>query len=324
MRNAKAMSILQSAQSGAKRRLDYQCTTDTRKPSGAPPARAVVKIWLTDLQALADKALAAGARRPSLMRIEWDISGDCQSPVWRECHARPESTDETGSVVVTRKSTNPLTVTMEVRCRRCDRCRRQRAALWRQRARAECASAARTWMGTLTLSPGEHARVLASARARARKSLVDLDAQPFGEQFQARHAEIQPHITRMIKRVRKNSGVPLRYMVVAEAHASGLPHYHVLVHEVDPLQPITYRMLQHEWKLGFSRWKLVDDPVKGAYVTKYLSKSLAARVRASQGYGSDDERREEDTDRSRRRMEGLNVIKRSVAIGAAIAAHVKT
>lgn len=50
-----------------------------------------------------------------------------------------------------------------------------------------------------------------------------------------------------------------------------------------------YAALSSMWKLGFSRHKLVDMDQRGKaawYAAKYLSKSAAARVRASLHYGN--------------------------------------
>jgi hypothetical protein len=92
-------------------------------------------------------------------------------------------------------------------------------------------------------------------------------------------------ITKFLKRLRKESGARLRYMCVAEEHADGDPHWHVLLHEVSG--DVRKRSIQAQWKLGFSAAKLVDTSSgrAAAYPCKYLSKSIAARVRASIRYG---------------------------------------
>ena len=70
---------------------------------------------------------------------------------------------------------------------------------------------------------------------------------------------------------------------VVEAHKSGLPHVHLLVHDKGDT---TYRRLTDTWPLGFAHAKLVEGTAASRYVAKYLAKSALARVRASQGYGS--------------------------------------
>ena len=125
------------------------------------------------------------------------------------------------------------------------------------------------------------------ARQRLVDRAVDFDALSNDKQFQARHQAIGPELTKFLKRVRKESAAMLRYCLVAEAHKSGLPHYHLVVHETGG-EPVRHKTLQGQWKLGYSNWKLVDINDSGktaAYVAKYLSKSALARVRASKHYG---------------------------------------
>jgi hypothetical protein len=126
---------------------------------------------------------------------------------------------------------------------------------------------------------------LSLARATAARKGYDFEDQTNEKQFIARNAEISKEITRYIKRVRKNSAASLRYLVVTEAHKSGDPHYHALIHEVHPDEPVRKAILKDCWKLGFSHHKLVKDPIHASYVCKYLSKTMSARVRASQHYG---------------------------------------
>lgn len=101
-----------------------------------------------------------------------------------------------------------------------------------------------------------------------------------------RHFGIGPEITRYLKRVRKESKSSFRYLLVMEAHKSGLPHYHMLLHEKPFGGEIPKRILKYQWHLGHTDFKLVDDAQhKAEYMCKYLAKSLLARVRASKGYG---------------------------------------
>lgn len=108
------------------------------------------------------------------------------------------------------------------------------------------------------------------------------------EQFVQRHKTIARWLTLWVKRVRKNSGAPIRYLLVCEAHKSGLPHYHMLLHERSPELQVRKRMLQAEWQAyGFTNCKLVEQDQHAArYVSKYLAKSALARVRASVRYGA--------------------------------------
>lgn len=250
-------------------------------------------------------AVKAGAKRTSMVRIEWDISGDCQCPNIRELFAQPPPDRgrktltlhdgekvEVGSTkwsrwatVTPEKGINPLMVELTSPCRHCDKCLRRRSMIWTYRARAEVAAATRTWFGTLTLRPEEQYRALALARQALDRQGIDYDLLSFAEQFKLRHQVVSAELTKTLKRIRKNSGATLRYLMVAEAHMSGLPHYHILVHECDDDERVTHKVLSAAWKLGFSKFKLVTDPRAATYLCKYLSKSAAARVRASKHYG---------------------------------------
>lgn len=255
---------------------------------------------------LAAKAIAFG-KVVSPLRAEWDISGNCQFPVGRDFSYRRH---RPGYLVTTssrwgiggrrrhkegfipryRQDRLPLgyTVGLTMRCRKCEKCRRMRQNLWSHRAQYETMIAPRTWFGTLTLRP--ECQFYYHSRARlsyARRQRGDLDLESVATQFTSRINAISPEVTKYLKRIRKNSGAPIRYLVVCEAHKSGDPHFHLLVHEKNRELMVTHKELTRQWGLGFSKWKLVDDPKRASYLTKYLSKSSAARVRASLNYGQD-------------------------------------
>jgi hypothetical protein len=149
------------------------------------------------------------------------------------------------------------------------------------------AALGRTWFGTLTLSAQAQFQMMLQAGARTRRRGSDFQLLTPAAQFTARHQQINRELTLWLKRIRKESGSKFRYILVAEAHKSGLPHYHTLIHECEG-KPIRHSMLKKQWKLGFSDFKLVaqDGDTRAAYyVAKYLAKSATARVRASQAYG---------------------------------------
>lgn len=226
---------------------------------------------------LAARALSAGGQRTALSQVHWDIAGRCEAPVTTAAEGRPDSRKgETGM---------PVEIVLEVKCRKCRQCLRTRAYEWRLRAEAEILGSWRTWFGTITLRPEEHYLADLRANARLARRGVALETLSREEQFYERHRVIADDLTKWIKRVRKVSGAPLRYCLVVEAHKSGLPHYHVLVHELSLDKPVTKRQLQQQWQLGFTQFKLVEGRVAAAYVTKYLHKSAEARVRASLHYG---------------------------------------
>ena len=58
---------------------------------------------------------------------------------------------------------------------------------------------------------------------------------------------------------------------------SGAPHWHILLHESDPLKPIRESELSGSWGLGFDSYRLVRNARGAGYVSKYLSKELSAR-----------------------------------------------
>lgn len=276
---------------------------------------------LGDMRTLFARALECGAQRVHVSRCVWDISHNCERPhvtilegrpsgqeswraaVHRTLHGGATSAEwrdfgtwtirqPTKYVTVKSRSTAiPLAVELLTRCRRCGACRRQRSSLWYHRAVQECSAAPRTWFGTLTCRPEVHHAMLARARSRLASMGEDFDALDYGAQFRLRAAELGKEVTKYIKRLRKQSNVPLRYLLVVEQHAGGganhlMPHLHMLVHEVDADRPIRHRMLSDQWPFGFTQWKLIADRKQAGYVTKYLSKDAAARVRASRSYGT--------------------------------------
>lgn len=276
---------------------------------------------------LVSKALDYGASRVTMSGYEWDLSRDCLSPVTRQLHSRPSAketslerrviieakrlfpgakvvkglderpTREKNIIVRTspyidpaKRTKIPLTLTMELPCRRCDRCLRRRQMFWALRAKSETEAAPRTWFGTLTFTPEAHSRHGNLCRVRLAKQGVDFDALSFGEQFTERVKEAGREVTLYLKRVRKESGVKFRYLCVAEYHPGGgdhhgLPHYHVLLHESSLDQPIRHKTLSSQWLAGFEKWRLVAQVSEATYLCKYLGKTTAARVRASGGYG---------------------------------------
>lgn len=147
--------------------------------------------------------------------------------------------------------------------------------------------ATRTWFGTLTFAPEiQNAAIWEAANYAAKKSLGDFDALPEPEQFRLHTSMLQSHVARFFKRLRKHDAM-FRYLMVAEPHKSGLPHFHLLLHEHTEKR-VAKALLEEQWRAGFSHWRLVDDsdPKRVFYVVKYLSKSdVPTRVWNSLGYG---------------------------------------
>lgn len=265
------------------------------------------------LEGLLASAVSAGnAVMLSPMRWRWDLASHCDSPINFELFGRPAQwTNDalikrgvaprmvrklisTGLIRPDRAldgfrydpgSDHPLLLELIVPCRRCGPCLRRRAWQWRMKALEEMRAASRTWFLTLTLSPDQHFRVLSVARNACHERSTRFEELSEADQFAARVAACTPDITRYVKRVRKESGAPLRYLLVAERHESGLPHFHALLHEVSAAMPVRKRTLQGQWLLGFSQVKLTTDEAAAWYVCKYLTKELATRVRSSLRYG---------------------------------------
>lgn len=229
---------------------------------------------------------SSGARQTRLGMWSVDYSADCDRPVLREFVGRPAATDGRWVTIGPGKR-NTLYMDMTLRCRSCESCLRARSRHWSARARAELEASARTWFGTLTLRPEAQFHFLTVARQKAALKAEDFETFTESQIFAARVAAIGAELGKFLKRVRKNSKAELRYLLVAEAHSSGLPHFHILIHQSQHDEVVTHAELTRCWRVGFSKFKLVAPTESKVvyYVTKYLAKSILARVRASLGYG---------------------------------------
>lgn len=276
---------------------------------------------LQDFEVVSALAANPRAERKTLARFEVDFAGGCEAPATFDLFGRPQqfdisprdtSNDWQAVPYKVRKmllkhlasqgfkqtpssqyrfdpgSNHPIWVVLSARCRKCEWCRQQRANLWATKARREIEAASRTWFCTYTLSPDDHFRVETAARVADAENGDVFEARSEQSQFVARCAVLSPEITRYVKRVRKQSGAPLRYLFVTEKHKTGLPHFHALFHETNPAMPLRKAVLKEQWKLGFTRFKLVETPSAAWYLCKYLSKEQATRVRGSLFYGRND------------------------------------
>lgn len=221
-----------------------------------------------------------------------DISGRCEKPSKVELYGK-QWYRRRGE-----RKRNPMTIILDVKCRRCGWCLKTRSSEWASRALEEFAAAPRTWMGTITLSPESHATVYArtirglyirrkdGSLKCQRPAVPDFATQPAEVQFAELVRTIGLDLTLFLKRVRKNSQAPFRYLLVAERHKSGLPHFHMLVHETSEDRPIRKSVLKEAWDLGFTKFSLVDTSGGAVYVCKYMAKDALNRVRASFKYGN--------------------------------------
>lgn len=247
------------------------------------------------------KAYDKGAQPVDIITVRWDASAGCLDPVWallwsvspdkfwreieRPASYRKYHIGNHASVVEVpaskfkriyeQGSTAGKTrrfLEVSAPCRKCSVCLKNKARFWRKRVRAEIAASTRSWFSTFTCSPEQRVRMKILAK-RSKGT----------EDFAAVANEVLKEFTRYLKRVRKQSKVRFRYCVVVEAHKDGFPHLHAVIHEGQG--KLTKRMLERQWALGFTNFRLCDESAS-SYVTKYLLKSNLARVRASLRYGT--------------------------------------
>lgn len=238
------------------------------------------------------RAIASGAQRTGLGSARWDLSGSCTNPYWTAYVGRPEGEPRMFTFAGVK-----MTIHLDIatRCRRCEKCRAYRSWLWKHRMAEEMRFGVRTWYGTLTLTPSNHYRVMVEARRYTEARGVAWQSLSDDERFRARARISLNEVSKYVKRFRKRAwgahGIaPMSWVCVTEKHKSGLPHFHMLVHERS-MRPITHRLLSEAWGLGFERWRLVqhvEEPHAVAwYLCKYLTKDFSNRVRCSEKYGAE-------------------------------------
>lgn len=164
---------------------------------------------------------------------------------------------------LTEPQAGPIPVELEARCRKCSGCLAHRRRLWTARAVDEIIAGKRSWFGTLTINP--HWRFVGKVATQStllRRGVL-WDALDTDEQFSELVAFHNKEITKFLKRVRQQSGQPLRYLLVSERHKTGDPHFHLLLHE--PKGEIRKALLEKQWRYGFSHWRLVDRDTRAPY-----------------------------------------------------------
>lgn len=234
---------------------------------------------------LAAKGFERGFEAKGPLSGEWNLAPGCDSPVPVQFDGAPRGLVGGRHVRIAGRG---YSLTLYTKCRRCRDCLRRRRSHWAYRAQEEIKSWPRTWFATFTLAPHWHAvmRMRASMRLAARGT--DLERLPGDEASHEVAAEYRRELTLYFKRLRKKSGAMLRYLLVQEQHKSGLPHFHALIHEVNPLRPVRHADLTSQWKLGYTKFKLCEGVKSAWYVAKYLAKAVDNRVRASLRYGLGD------------------------------------
>ena len=235
---------------------------------------------------LARQGIGRGFQQTGPLRGEWDLAPSCQAPVPVQLDGAPRALEKGRHVRVNGPGYG---LTLWTKCRKCADCLKRRRNLWAYRAQQEIAAWSRTWFATFTLAPHQHAvmRMRASVRLAARGT--DLERLPDDDKSHEVAAEYRRELTLYFKRLRKQTKASIRYILVQEQHKSGLPHFHALIHEVNPLSPIRHADLTAQWKLGYTKFKLCEGVKTAWYVAKYLAKAVDNRVRASLRYGFTDD-----------------------------------
>lgn len=237
---------------------------------------SVREPWLT---ALYEGGQQAGAR----MKVDYSFT--CSSPVFIELTGTVEAkrTRKHGVHRTVTKGNTPLFLDLTARCRKCPECLAAKRWHWCARALAEFETSDRTWFVTLTIAPVHRSKFEAITERRLSRGGTRRNDITDARWFAERAKTIAIEITKMLKRIRKNTGIKMTYILVTEAHKDGSPHFHLLIHEKQGLA--TKVQIQGQWPYGFSKVVLADKS-RAYYVTKYVTKNTLTRVRASLNYGA--------------------------------------
>ena len=160
-------------------------------------------------------------------------------------------------------------------CRKCEKCLLFRRLKWKERMSWEITQGKRTWFVTLTFAPTHMAGVYQEARSLP------------GSNWHARvDRAAYAHVQRYLKRLRKyNPKLRLRYCAVFElGKNTGRPHYHLLIHEHGE-RPVSKRSLEEQWRSHVHARLVRSSNGAAGYLSKYLTKDISARMRASLAYG---------------------------------------
>lgn len=211
-------------------------------------------------QALVKRCLDNGETLKDRMILR--SAGDCLSPL-----------------VVLYGNNNPKgtvrIIENHVPCRACINCKERHRAHWWHRAKYEMTRWGKAWF--LTYTYNQDARL--ERLYKATKSAGFNNAEWQHEDLLKLCGQ---DLTKSIKRLRKNNpDVEFKYLFVFELHKDGFPHIHGLIFT----RSLTKRDIEQSWSLGFTKVKLVKSDDAIGYVTKYLSKDVRTRIRASLRFG---------------------------------------
>jgi hypothetical protein len=226
----------------------------------------------------------------------WDIAAQCLRPVHVEQAGFGHHFGDDEMGFQTREGWEQgRRLNMMVPCRQCSECLHMRKCWWGKRAIQEWEEAkaisARTWFGTMTVSPENRYRLIAATRLRLEAHGQTLEELPPVERFREMSRDFGPLATKFFWRARRGlvgrkiPPMKMRYFLTMEPHKDWVPHFHCLIHEATPLHPIRKAHLEHFWPHGHAVWRLIHDESAAFYAAKYLGKYSVARVRASEYYG---------------------------------------
>lgn len=206
---------------------------------------------------LAVRLALLGGRDGILSRSQWSVYCDDPRPVFRGTSRKHDR--------------NPVETLIYTPCRKCPKCLQFRQMRWRERAQSELLLVPRSWFVTLTFSPVHLAGVIAEA-SRLGGGRLKVEKCAYG------------HVQRYFKRLRKR-GLGFRYLAIAEyGEKQGRLHYHVLLHQ-QGVKPILKSALEAEWRSHVHARLVSNSAGSASYITKYLTKSLETKPRASTSYG---------------------------------------
>lgn len=221
---------------------------------------------------VATARMAASGRAVPLTAFAWQATWRpyCDDPV-------PVALEKPG-----KHAGAPVQLNFLAPCRKCARCLQFRQMKWRQRAITELMrthySGRRTWWITLTFSPVHLAGIMAEARVASGgyADLRDMDRAAY------------KHVQGYLDRLRKASKASFRYLAIYErGEEHGRSHYHLLLHEKSG-NPVLKANIENRWRSHVhARLVHVTGRSSGlaTYITKYATKTVEIRPRASLGYG---------------------------------------
>ncbi len=239
-------------------------------------------------------ALQGGRVGKSVFIANWEPYCDDPISVDRRITSREAVKGRTLGATKIRDEISAMEVSVKVPCRKCPKCLQFRQMRWRQAAITEIDQANRTWFITLTFSPQHLSWLLQDARSSEPRDIersAYKRVQLFFKRLRKGHMPRNLGVKRLIIR-RKKDDPPLRrigfrYLAVFErGKENGRVHYHILLHE-NGTRPLLKMLIEAQWP-SFSSSRLVHSGEAGgtaSYVTKYATKSLDMRIRASNLYG---------------------------------------